>query len=310
MTPGLTRKQATVELTRDTLDNDAATASPIEQRRDLADGRYLAITTRADPLRPCRRCSCSASRARCRARRSSTWSTSQDRTLERVTHSYSRGRHRCRRGQKERRISADGERLAFASFAGNLFFGDANQRADAFVATRQPDPDAGPPDKGPGAGGPAGTIEVDREARRSASGPGRKPAASIELTVSVPAAGGVKARRARRAPASPASCAPWRPPAGAPAGTARSTVTPRPAPGRPLPGRAARDAERSPAASSSATSPRAAGAARASRSRSCSARRRAREKRSAAGGSEPWSPSGVDLETALITTCNANVEVL
>ncbi len=106
-------------------------------------------------------------------------------------------------------ISAGGERVAFASFAGNLFFGDANRRADAFVATRLPDPEGGTPEEGPAASGPDGTIEVDGGGPRIAVRATAKAGGVIELTVSVPAAGGVKAVAKGRAgaPAKPRTLA-------------------------------------------------------------------------------------------------------
>ena len=96
-------------------------------------------------------------------------------------------------------ISADGSRVAFTSFAGNLFFGDANQRLDAFVAERQPEQGTGLPPTGLGSDGPDARLEFSSGGpqigvrAKSASG-GR-----VLLTVSVPAAGGVSAVARARA---------------------------------------------------------------------------------------------------------------
>ncbi len=144
------------------------------------------------------------------------------RTLERVAHSFAGGDVDA--GVLEgATISDEGERVAFASFAGDLFFGDANQRADAFVATRQPDPGAAPPDEGLGKGGPAGTIVVDREGPQIGVRAQSKAGGAILLSVSAPAAGGLKAVAKARAGA------PRKPRVlgtvtGRAGGTARSTV--------------------------------------------------------------------------------------
>ncbi len=96
-------------------------------------------------------------------------------------------------------ISADGSRVAFTSFAGNLFFGDANQSADAFVAERQPEQGTGAPPPAPGAGGPDATIERGPEGPRIGVRARSRPGGVVVLAVSVPAAGGVKAVAKARA---------------------------------------------------------------------------------------------------------------
>ncbi len=54
-------------------------------------------------------------------------------------------------------LDADAGRIAFTSFAGNLFFGDANQRTDAFVVTRETEPVA----RGEEAGRNGGTSTIE-----------------------------------------------------------------------------------------------------------------------------------------------------
>jgi hypothetical protein len=115
-------------------------------------------------------------------------------TLDRVTRSTSGGEIDAD-VQNGFTISADGERVAFTSFAGNLFFGDANQRLDAFVATREPDPGIDPPP--PDDDGPGGTITTDEDPVKARAKSGRK--GLIELTVTVPAAGSVKAEATAKA---------------------------------------------------------------------------------------------------------------
>lgn len=191
MRPGLTRKGATVELTRDPANFDQATSSPLTSIAMSTGGRYLAIATvRTDFTLPTLQLL--GSQRAVPGPRELYMVDLQGRTLERVTHSYVGGDIDAD-VQNGVTLSADAERVAFTSFAGNLFFGDANQRADAFVATRRPDPNAGQPDEGLGEDGPAGTIAVDPEGPQIGVRAKLRPRGAIALTVSVPAAGGVKA---------------------------------------------------------------------------------------------------------------------
>ncbi len=197
MNPGLTRKQATVELTRDTLDTSIATASPLSGVAISPDGRYLAITSaRTRFVLPALQL---LGEPRPVPGPQELYVVDlQSHTLERVTHSYVGGDTDA--GAMEgATIASGGGRIAFASFAGNLLFGDANQRADAFVATRQPDPGSGAPERGPGTGGPAGTIEEDRGGPQIGVRAKSKAGGMVILTVSVPAAGGIKAVAKARA---------------------------------------------------------------------------------------------------------------
>jgi hypothetical protein len=196
MRPGLSRKEATLELTRDTVGGDTATSPPLDSIAMSSGGRYLAVTTvRTRFALPALRL-LGDPRSVPGARELYVVDL-QERTLERVTHSYSGGDIDADvlNGVT---ISSDGSRLAFAAFAGDLFFGDANQRTDAFVATRRPDPPGGPQGKGPGEDGPAGTIEIDGGPRIGVRAKSR-PGGVIVLTVTVPGAGGVKAVARARA---------------------------------------------------------------------------------------------------------------
>lgn len=221
MTPGATRKQATVELTRDPPTNDPAASPPLSSIAMAGDGRYVAVTTvRARFALPALQL-LGAPRTVPGVQELYVVDL-KDRTLERVAHSTSAGdiEGDVREGPT---ISSDGSRIAFTSFAGDLFFGDANQRADAFVATRQPDLGAQPPPVRPGTGGPAGTIEVDRDGPQIGVRARSKAGGTIELTVSVPAAGGVKAVAKAQA-GSPRELRTLATASGRAAGTTRSTV--------------------------------------------------------------------------------------
>jgi hypothetical protein len=191
MAPGLTRKASTRELTRDPADFNASTSSPLTGVTMSAAGRYLAITTvRTDFILPTLQL-LGPPRAAPGPRELYVVDL-QERTIDRVARPYFGGDLDAD-VQNGVTISGDGGRVAFTSSAGTLFFGDANKQADAFVATRQPDLGGGQPPRRPGEGEAGGSIEVDgggpRIGARAKSGPG----GTIVLTVSVPAAGGVKA---------------------------------------------------------------------------------------------------------------------
>jgi hypothetical protein len=115
----------------------------------------------------------------------------QSRTIERVTHSISGGDAdgSVLDGVS---ISADGSRVAFTSFAGNLFLGDANGRSDAFLATRMPEIPPGPPTGGSRGDG-ASSQKVDRAPPRVIVRGKTRKGGVVVLTITVPAAGGIKA---------------------------------------------------------------------------------------------------------------------
>ena len=189
MDAGLSRKAATVELTRDTVGTDAATASPLGSIAMSTDGRYLALTTvRTNFVLPA--LSLLGEPRPVPGPRELYVADLAAGTVERATRSYAEGDIGADvlNGPT---LSADGSRVAFASFASNLFFGDANQTTDAFVVERTPGDPPGPPPARSGGGG-----ESSIEERRGPSIRVRvkeRPGGIVQLTVSVPEAGGVKA---------------------------------------------------------------------------------------------------------------------
>jgi hypothetical protein len=196
MTPGLSRKAATTELTRDTVGGDPTTGPPLSSIAISPDGRHLAIATvRTKFALPALQL-LGEPRA-VPGPRELYVADLQNRTLERVTHSYAGGDIDAD-VQNGLSISAGGARVAFTAFAGNLFFGDANQRTDAFVASRRPDHEGGPPVEGLAALGES-TIETSREAPQIGLRARSRRGGEVILIVSVPAAGGVRAVARARA---------------------------------------------------------------------------------------------------------------
>lgn len=220
MRPGLTRKASTVELTRDAVGTDPAASPPIDSVAISADGRYLALTTARTKFALPTLQLLGAPRSVPGVRELYVVDL-QAQTLERVGHSYS-GEDIDADVQNGVTISADGARVGFTSFAGDLFFGDANQRTDAFVATRRPDLGDGPSVGGPTGFGGA-TIEVDRGGPQIGLRASSKPGGAIEITVSVPAAGSIKAEGMARA-GEPRKLRTLGTAAGRARGTSRSSV--------------------------------------------------------------------------------------
>jgi Tol biopolymer transport system component len=196
MSPGVSRKAGTVELTREGASGTAESA-PIESIGMAADGSRVALVTARTKFTLPALSQVGAVR---------TAAEAQDvyvvdlkaRTIERATRSYVEGDINSA-VSAEPALSADGSRIAFISFASNLFFGDSNQRSDAFVISRQPDPEG--PALDPGAGGGAGesTIETESGGPQISARARSRPGGLVELTVSVPAAGGIRAVAKARA---------------------------------------------------------------------------------------------------------------
>jgi hypothetical protein len=220
MGDGTTRKASTVELTREGGSGTVETA-PIETVAMSGDGRYVAITTARTKFTLPALAQIDAQRTVADTQELYVIDL-QNRTVERATRSFGGGDIDSP-VISEATLSNDGGRIAFAAFAGNLFFGDANQQPDAFVVARQPDPDPRPPDSGSRGAGPAGRIEFDRGGPQIGVRVSSKAAGVIELAVSVPAAGGVKAV-AKATAGHPRSLRTLATASKRAAGTARSTV--------------------------------------------------------------------------------------
>jgi hypothetical protein len=196
MAPNQSRKEASRELSREGPLGDVNLSSPIESIVLSADGRHLALTTTrtafALPV-----LSLIGARRQVAGRRELYVADLATGTIELVTRSSSGGDANgdVANGVS---ISADGSRLAFISSASNLFFGDANERADAFTVARQPEPQPAPPG-GPGTGGGSGAGDAILEdlggddVRRLAVGARSLRRGVVRLRVRAPAAGSITA---------------------------------------------------------------------------------------------------------------------
>jgi hypothetical protein len=190
MNPGLSRKQATTELTRDTASFEPAISSPVSSVAISADGRYLALTTsRTQFTLPVLQL-VGAPRA-VAGPHELYLADLQEHTIERAAHSTAGGDINGE-VQDGVSLSADGSRIAFTSFAGNLFLGDSNQRTDAFVVTREGE--AAPSGGGGGKdeGGASSTETFGNGPHISARLQSTHGGTAV-LSVSVPAAGRLEA---------------------------------------------------------------------------------------------------------------------
>lgn len=190
MSAGVSRKSGSTELTREATATDAAIENPVLS----PDGRYLAFVTLRNtfPLTSSLRLVGTA-RSTATVRELYVADLSA-KTLERVVRGVDGGEISAGiDGQPS--ISTGGDRLAFVSSASNLFFGDANERADAFSVARTAEPPDNPP---PAAGGGGGTDTEQRDP--DTPGALALPVKAkvlkggvVDLTVTAPGVGGIKA---------------------------------------------------------------------------------------------------------------------
>jgi len=194
MFPGVSRKQGTIELTREAPSGDAETSSGIQSAAISGDGRFIGLTTvRTRFVLPALRFTGGA-RVAAGARELYVVDLAA-RTIERAARA-SDGREIDSDIANGVSLSGDAARVAFTSLAGNLFFGDGNSRADAFVVSRRAetgDAEPLPPlvedldgvvvDEGGSSGGPR--LGVRARSLRD----GR-----VQLTVRVPGAGELKSQ--------------------------------------------------------------------------------------------------------------------
>jgi hypothetical protein len=140
MADGVSRKAGTTELTREGTGRDGTDSAPITGLAMSEDARWIVvITQRVRFLLPALSL---LGDVRATPQTSDAYLVDMgQRTIQRAVHAYTGGDPDGGIGNQPS-ISADGRRIVFDSSADNLFFGDANQRADVFSVDRQ---DAAPP---------------------------------------------------------------------------------------------------------------------------------------------------------------------
>lgn len=200
MSPGVSRKAGTLELTREVPGGGTAPSGPIQQVALSADGRRLAFTSfRTQFALPALKLA-GAPRAAPTARELYLADLG-DGTLERVVRAASGSDAGDDVGTIPS-LSGDGRRVAFTSLASDLFFGDGNDRADAFYTDRKDAPPAEPPPPEP----PADDAPVQvpdaapRPARRLTVTARRASAGRVRLLVRSPVAGALSAQALGRLP--------------------------------------------------------------------------------------------------------------
>jgi len=201
MSPGVSRKSGSRELTRE--GQDATANGQVESATLSPDGRRLALTTTRSKFvlgapRPI-----GTFRAFADVRDLYLIDLPAN-TIERASRAYTGGDDSGDASSPT--LSGDGSSIAFASTAGDLFFGDANERSDVFAVFRGPEPpggglpDAPPPsatEDDPGAQVDLGTDAAAPFLRVS---PRRQKDGRVVLVVNVPAAGALDAVARARVP--------------------------------------------------------------------------------------------------------------
>lgn len=214
MAAGVSRKAGTVELTREGL-TGPDTGAAIEGIDLSPDGRWLALTTTRTTFALPALTQLGTARAQAIVRDLYLVDLAA-RTIERADIARDGSDANGSTGAQPS-ISAGGRVIAFTSEASNLFFGDANGRADAFVVRRE---DAAPAE--PPAGDIPEPAQPAEPAAPAGATPGRltvraKPGRRgiVVLTVQAPAAGRLSAVARGRLPG----------PSGKPSGPARRLST-------------------------------------------------------------------------------------
>jgi hypothetical protein len=188
MSAGVSRKAATVELTRETTGRDPTDSAALTSVAMSEDGRWVAIVTQRTRFALPALSQLGDVRAKVGVDDLYLVDLSA-RTVERAVHAYTGGDIDAG-VQTQVSLSADGRRMVFASGADDLFFGDANQRADVFAVDRL---DSAPP-------APADVEAPDEPAADPLPEPAppparlsvfvrRAPAGKVRLLVKAPAKG-------------------------------------------------------------------------------------------------------------------------
>lgn len=190
MHPGVSRKAGSRELSREGL-RDSRSSAGIDGLAMSADGRRIALSTARGSWVLPGITPIGSFRALPNARDVALIDLG-DNTVQRVTRGYD-GSDTNGGSDAQPSLSGDGTRVAFTSTASNFFFGDANEKSDAFVATLTPEPDAPPPPPPAATPPPEVTEETPPDAPRISVKARHQRDGTVKLVVRVPGAGLVAA---------------------------------------------------------------------------------------------------------------------
>lgn len=199
MSPGVSRKAGTIELTREGATRDPVASGPIAGVSLSPDGRWAGVVTpRTRFLAPALRL---VGDVRVAPGANELYLADIDGgTIERAV----RGRDASDATDgvtSHVSVATGGVRVAFASAAENLFFGDANHRTDVFVVDRSDQPPVPPPVDEPPADAPLEPFEAAPAAsRRLTVFVRRAPRQRIRLDVRAPVAGQLSVKVRGRLP--------------------------------------------------------------------------------------------------------------
>jgi hypothetical protein len=197
MHPGVSRKAGSRELTREGAVGDPRATGSIDEIAISADGTRIAVlTARAQFVLPFP-APVGTFRREAGARDVDLIDLRAG-TIERVSRGYDGG-DTAGDSLDSLSISGDATRIAFASRATNLFFGDANAQADIFLAQVKPEPAPEPP---PVEEEPQPPVDITPVTPRLGVKQRRLADGTVELTVTVPAPGILEASTRGRLAAS------------------------------------------------------------------------------------------------------------
>lgn len=202
MSSGLSRKASTVELTRDVA-GDQSLSAAIDSVTLSPEGTFAVLTSSRTQFPFGALGVVGTPRANANAREVYLVDVGA-RTIERILRGF-RGEDTDGAVNPGVAVSRDARRIAFVSAATNLFFGDANDRLDAFVVDRTDAAPPAPPEPeppAPEASPPVVELPPDEPAppvRRLAVTVRKAPVESVRVAFRAPAAGTVQVRvRGRR----------------------------------------------------------------------------------------------------------------
>ena len=188
MSPGVSRKAGTVEVTREGTSRDPVASGPVVSVNLSADGRWAAVVTpRTRFLVPQ---FALIGDVRIAAGTNELYLIDLvGTTIERAVRAHT-GADADDAVSGQVSASRDGTRFAFASTAENLFFGDANQRSDVFTIDRVAIPPTSPTPDEPAADVPFEAFDSPKpQTRRLTTFVRKAPRGKVRLEVRAPVSG-------------------------------------------------------------------------------------------------------------------------